>query len=161
MSKVLPQVTFMPAYVMTDAELAERRALLSVFPEAQPLMCYFHVKKACEDKLRGNAEKELILQDLTDLHSTLSQGEFETKFQTMFRRWFVGSSDFALYFYHQWVQGDFREWQIFRSAPGVASTNNAVESLNANIKKYFTCRKRFKLGKLCCMGFVWFRYNML
>jgi len=153
-SKVLPQVTFMPAYVMTDAELAERRALLSVFPEAQPLMCYFHVKKACEDKLRGNAEKELILQDLTDLHSTLSQGEFETKFQTMFRRWFVGSSDFALYFYHQWVQGDFREWQIFRSAPGVASTNNAVESLNANIKKYFTCRKRFKLGKLCCMGLV-------
>ena len=153
-SKVLPQVTFMPAYVMTDAELAERRALLSVFPEAQPLMCYFHVKKACEDKLRGNAEKELILQDLTDLHSTLSQGEFDTKFSTMFRRWFVGSSDFALYFYHQWVQGDFREWQIFRSAPGVASTNNAVESLNANIKKYFTCRKRFKLGKLCCMGLV-------
>jgi hypothetical protein len=38
-SKVLPQVSFMPVYVMTDAELAERRALLYVFPEAQPLMC--------------------------------------------------------------------------------------------------------------------------
>jgi hypothetical protein len=111
-SKVLPQVTFVPAYVMTDAELAERRALLSIFPEAQPLMYYFHIKKTCEDKLRGNAEKELILQDLTDLHSTLSQGEFDTKFLTMFRHWFVRSSDFALYFYHQWVQGDFKEWQI-------------------------------------------------
>jgi hypothetical protein len=57
---------------MTDAELAEKRAPLSVFPEAQPLMCYFHVKKACEDKLKGNTEKELILQDLMDLHSMLS-----------------------------------------------------------------------------------------
>jgi hypothetical protein len=104
--------------------------------------------------LLQNAEKELILQDLTDLHSTLSQGEFDTKFLIMFSHWLVRSSEFALYFYHQWVQGDFREWQIFRSAPGVASTNNAVESLNANIKKYFTCRKRFKLGKLCCMGLV-------
>jgi hypothetical protein len=85
-SKVLPQVTFMPAYVMTDTELAERRALLSVFPEAQPLMSYFHVKKACEDKLRGNIEKELILQDIGDLYSTLTQEEFETKFSMMFNR---------------------------------------------------------------------------
>jgi hypothetical protein len=45
-SKVLPQVSFMPANVMTDAELAERRALLSIFPEAQPLMCYFHQQPA-------------------------------------------------------------------------------------------------------------------
>jgi hypothetical protein len=97
-SKVLPQVTFMPAYVMTDAELAERRALLSVFPEAQPLMCYFHVKKACEDKLRGNIEKELILQDLMDLHSTLSGEAFDSKFSTMFSRWLVRSSEYALYF---------------------------------------------------------------
>jgi hypothetical protein len=160
-SKVLPQVSFMPAYVMTDSELSERRALLSVFPEAHPLMCYFHVKKACEDKLRGNAEKELILQDLTDLHSTLSRGEFDSKFLMMFSHWLVRSSEFTLYFYQQWVQGDFVEWQIFHSAPGIASTNNAVESLNANIKKYFTCRKCFKLGKFCFMAFcVLFYYNM-
>jgi hypothetical protein len=85
-SRVFPQVTFMPAYVMKDAELAERRALLSVFPEIQPLMCYFHVKKACEDKLRGSTEKELILQDIGDLHSTLIQEEFDMKFLVMFNR---------------------------------------------------------------------------
>jgi hypothetical protein len=152
-SKVLRQVSFMPAYVMTHAELAERKAILSVFPEAQPLMCYFHIKKACEDKLKGNTEKELILQDLMDLHSMLSQEEFDSKFSTMFSHWLVRSSAFALYFYHQWVQGDFVEWQIFCFAPGIASTNNAVESFNASIKKYFTCRKRFKLGKFCFTGF--------
>jgi hypothetical protein len=62
-SKVLPKVTFVPAYVMTDVELAERRALLSIFPEAQPLMCYFHIKNACEDKLRGNPNNYTITVD--------------------------------------------------------------------------------------------------
>jgi hypothetical protein len=113
--------------------------------QAQPLMCYFHVKKACEDKLRGSAEKEVILQDIGDLHLTLTQKEFDMKFSVMFNQWLVNSSMFALYFYHQWVKGDFSEWQILHSTPGVAMTNNAVESLNASIKKYFTCRKCFKL----------------
>jgi hypothetical protein len=109
--------------------------------------------------LRGNTEKELILQDLTDLHSTVSWEEFDSKFSTMFSHWLVRSSEFALYFYHQWVQGDFVEWQIFHSTPGIASTNNAVESLNASIKKYFTRRKRFKLGKFYGY-FCVFYYNM-
>ncbi len=42
--RLLPQVAFMPAYVMTDAEVSDRKALLTVFPQAQPLMCYFHIK---------------------------------------------------------------------------------------------------------------------
>jgi hypothetical protein len=145
--RVLPQVTLEPAYVMTDAEVAERKALLDVFPGVQPLMCYFHVKKACEEKLRGNAEKDVILKDIGELHSTLTQAEFDTKFSHMFNRWLANSDNFALYFYQQWVVGEFKEWQIFRSSPGVATTNNAVESLNATLKKYFTCRKRFKLGE--------------
>jgi hypothetical protein len=49
---------------MTDEEVAERKALLSVFLEVPPLMCYFHVKKASKDKLRGNTEKGVILQDI-------------------------------------------------------------------------------------------------
>jgi hypothetical protein len=131
---------------MTNAEVTERKALLDVFPRVQSLMCYFHVKKACEEKLRGNAEKDVILKDIGELHSTLTDEEFNTKFGNMFNHWLPNSDNFALYFYQQWVVGEFKEWQIFRSSPGVATTNNAVESLNATLKKYFTCRKRFKLG---------------
>jgi hypothetical protein len=127
--RVLPQVTLEPAYVMTNAEVVERKALLDVFPRVQPLMCYFHVKKACEEKLRGNAEKDVILKDIRELHSTLTEEEFNTKFGNMFNRWLPNSDNFALYFYQQWVVGEFKEWQIFRSSPGVATTNNAVESL--------------------------------
>jgi hypothetical protein len=146
-TRVLPQVALEPAYVMTDAEVMERKALLDVFPQGQPLMCYFHVKKACEEKLRGNAEKDVILKDIGELHSTLTEAEFDTKFSNMFNHWLANSDNFALYFYQQWVVGEFKKWQIFHSSPGVATTNNAVESLNATLKKYFTCHKQFKLGK--------------
>jgi hypothetical protein len=44
-SRLYPQVTFMPAYVMADAEMAERKALLTIFLQVQPIMCYFHVKR--------------------------------------------------------------------------------------------------------------------
>jgi hypothetical protein len=60
--RLLSQVALEPAYLMTDAEVMERKALLTVFPQGQTLMCYFHVKKACEEKLRGNTEKEVILK---------------------------------------------------------------------------------------------------
>jgi hypothetical protein len=81
--RVLPQVTLEPAYVMTDAEVMERKALLDVFPGVQPLMCYFHIKKACEEKLRGNTEKDVILKDIGELHSTLTEAEFDTKFSNI------------------------------------------------------------------------------
>jgi hypothetical protein len=46
-------ITFALNYLMTDAEMAKRKALVSVFPKPKMLMCYFHVIKACEEKLQG------------------------------------------------------------------------------------------------------------
>jgi hypothetical protein len=66
--RVLPQVALEPADVMTNAEVAQRKALLDVFPQGKPLMCYFNIKKACKEKLRGNAEKDVILKDIGELH---------------------------------------------------------------------------------------------
>jgi hypothetical protein len=132
---------------MTDTEVTERKALLMVFLQEQPLMCYFHVKKACKEKLRGNTEKEVILKDIGELHSMPTQAKFNMKFGVMFNHWLANSDNFAMYLYHQWVIGEFKEWQIYHSSPEVVTTNNLVESLNATLKKYFTCHKRFKLGK--------------
>jgi hypothetical protein len=72
-------------------------------------------QKACKDKLRGNAEKEVILQDIGELHLMLTQEEFDKKFAAMFNFWLVSSSTFVLYFYQQWVWGEFTEWQIYCS----------------------------------------------
>ncbi len=85
------------------------------------------------------------------------------KFGNMFNCWLPNSDNFALYFYQQWVVGEFKEWQTFRSSPGVATTNNAVESLNATLKKYFTCHKRLKLGEcfMLCDMFIKCLYTVI
>jgi hypothetical protein len=64
---------------MTDAEHAERTALISFFPEAGTLMCFFHEIKAAKDKLSGNNDRDVILKDITLLHLSLSQQEFDYK----------------------------------------------------------------------------------
>ena len=57
------------------ANLSVIRTLLACFPGIQHLMCYFHVKQACQVKLRGKPMKEQkdILHDIDELHSTTSQ----------------------------------------------------------------------------------------
>jgi hypothetical protein len=52
-------ITFALNYLMMDAEMAKRKALVSVFPKPKTLMCYFHVIKACEENCR---EKNLSLK---------------------------------------------------------------------------------------------------
>lgn len=45
-------------FVMMDAERAEWNAAQAVFPTATRLMCWFHVKKRCREKLQGSTSKE-------------------------------------------------------------------------------------------------------
>jgi hypothetical protein len=65
--------------------------------------CYFHVKKACKDKLRGNSEKGVILQDIGELHTILTKAEFDTKFSAMFNCWLVS---------RWWEKYCAEEWQV-------------------------------------------------
>jgi transposase-like protein len=111
-SDLHPDVSFLPNY-LTDAEHAERTALVSVFPEADTLMCYFHVIKASKDKLSGNKHRDAMLKDITSLCMSLSQQEFDCKWTTVFNHWMVTSTEFALYFQKQWVEGWFNKWNIF------------------------------------------------
>ena len=46
--------------------------------------------------------------------------------------------DFVAYVVPQWFVGMFSNWQIFRSPPGFANTNNPLESFNKIIKAQFT-----------------------
>jgi hypothetical protein len=72
-SDLFPGVPFLPNYLMTDAEHAVRTALVSVFSEADKLMCFFHVIKASKEKLSGNKDRDEIMKNITLLHMSLSQ----------------------------------------------------------------------------------------
>jgi hypothetical protein len=51
-----------------------------------------------------------------------------------------------MYFNNQWNRGDdFTNWKVFNSAPGVANTNNALESFNNLIKRNYTFHVRHTL----------------
>jgi hypothetical protein len=49
--------------------------------------------------------------------TTLTEAELDTKFSNMFNHLLANSDNFALYFYQQWVVGEFKEWQIFVQVP--------------------------------------------
>ncbi len=47
-------------------------------------------------------------------------------------------AEFVIYVVNQWFVGSFSNWQIFKTPPGFANTNNPLESFNKIIKAVFT-----------------------
>jgi hypothetical protein len=131
--------------------LGFRDALLACFPGVQHLMCYFHVKQACQVKLRGKPMKEQkdVLHDIDELHSTTSQTEYNDLYRITFRKWCEQHSAFAYYFENQWNSGSaFNQWTVFCCPPGVAKTNNSLESFNAMFKRSYTNHTRHTMSAL-------------
>ncbi len=113
------------------------------------LMCYFHVKQACQVKLKGKPMKEQkdILHDIDELHSTTSQTEYIELYRITFRKWCEQHSILAYYFENQWNSGSaFNKWKVFCYPPGVANTNNSLESFNA--KRSYTNHTRHTMSAL-------------
>jgi len=103
-------------YLLWILFFAFRDALLSCFPGIHHLMCYFHVKQACQVKLRGKPMKEQkeVLHELDELHCTTSLEEYNNLYRHTFRKWSEKCSDFAYYFEQQWNSGtSFNQWKAF------------------------------------------------
>jgi len=82
------------------------------------------------------------------LHSSISQEEFEDRYREVAGKWRTDFSEFARYFYMQWILGSFTTWKIYCSEPGIASTNNALESFNNTLKKSYTLNSRHAFSAL-------------
>jgi hypothetical protein len=72
------------------------------------------------------------------LHCSVSEVEFEGTYREVSARWRIDFPEFARYFNTQGISGHFTNWKIYCSAPGIASTNNALESFNNVIKRCYT-----------------------
>jgi hypothetical protein len=127
-----------------------RDALIAIYPNIQTLMCYFHVVNCCKKNLMSHpaATQKLICDEIYNLHCSVSQQEFEGRYREVSARWRNEVPEFARYFNTQWFLGNFNDWQIYCSAPGVASTNNALESFNNLIKRCYTLNARHSLSAL-------------
>ena len=125
--------------------------MLLIYPTITHLMCYFHVIKSCKDHLKS-CRKEVqskIMSDINYLHSSMSEEEFQLRYQDTMCNWCNSEPQFATYFDSQWNPNDsFNKWKIFCSEPGVACTNNAIESFNKTFKKNYTFGTRHSLPAL-------------
>lgn len=136
---------FSPKYIVTDAWKASAAAIASELPNTLHLMCYFHVKynirKCRNDSLPASMYQE-VMKDVTDLHNTLSIGEFEMLSADVLKRWRKKPDmrAFADYFENTWLNSVFNRWQLFWTEPGKAHTNSPIESYNKEIKSSFTKR---------------------
>ena len=103
-------------------------------------MCYFHVVNCCKKSLRSHpaATQKLICDEIHHLHCSVSEQEFVGRYREVSARWRIDFPEFARYFNMQRISGHFTNWKIYCSAPGIASTNNALESFNHVIKRCCT-----------------------
>jgi hypothetical protein len=114
-------------------------------------MCYFHVKQACQVKLRGKPmhEQKEVLRDIDELHATTSTSEYNDLYRVTYSKWCDQYSAFAYYFEQQWNLGSaFNQWKVHCCLPGVATTNSTLESFNAMFKRSYTNHTRHTMTAL-------------
>jgi len=109
-------------------------------------MCYFHVVSCCKRNLRSHpaATQKMISDEVYFLHTSVSQVEFEARYAEVAIKWRRDFPEFARYFSAQWILGNFTNWKIYCSEPGIASTNNALECEHTRI---FTCTSSVRGGR--------------
>jgi hypothetical protein len=134
-----------------------RDALTAIYPNIKTLMCYFHVVNCCKKNLRSHpaATQKVICDEIYHLHCSVSEVEFEGRYREVSARWRIDFPGFARYFNTQWISGHFTNWKIYCSAPGIASTNNALEYFNNVIKRCYTLNARHSLSALVDLFTEW------
>ena len=137
------------AFSYNNIETGER-----CFPDSTFLMCWFHVEyivgKHIISKHVPTCYIPQIKADIKMLHGTLSKEEYLFQSNVVNARWtsYHGVIEFKDYFWSEWVDGRFKNWQIWNTpCPGVATTNSCIESFNKQVKFVYTRYELYTLSK--------------
>ena len=129
-------IFIIPTYILQDASYAEANAANEVFGSTVMIvMCWFHLifnVKKHESFVKLKQElREMILVDLTRLHYCLEY-EYEPFKKIVLEKWntYPELEAFVNYVVLQWFERMFSNWQIFKTPPGFANTNNPMEAFN-------------------------------
>ena len=163
--------TYIPRILVADAAEAITIGFKTAFGDEALLkrvMCWFHMKKAYEGKDAQSKSpfkelpdelKDQLNTDIYLLHMSESPEMFERAYDLFVAKWRAIANavvdKFLDYFNQQWFEKNSGWYEGF--APGIPSTNNALESTNGVIKKDGTVRKRFSLAnflEIACRDIV-------
>lgn len=145
--EVLYESSFEPTTIIADEAHSIRNAFFNVFTSADlGIMCFPHViRNIRKRQFKVKNNKQLILDDIRKIQKSPNRAMFEMMCDLFCQKWQEFESDFIDYFRKQWL-GDLNNW-FEGAAEYTPSTNNGVESHNANIKRKVTLRKRLPLNQ--------------
>ena len=141
---------YAPDVVVGDMARAITGAITEVFPAAVRRVCWFHVKKAVEEKARKEpAEaRDMFLADLADLQLSLDEDMFWHSANLMLDKWSAKCPESAAFleYFKTSILGE--NYAFYEGAHrGSPSTNNGLEAVNGVIKRLFTFRERLPLSQ--------------
>lgn len=138
---------FNPKILIADGADAIRTAFYIVFPNAKlDIMCFAHVLRNVRKRpFSSKQNKSLIIDDIRKMQLAPNRKVFEYMAELFCSKWTTIESSFVQYFKQQWL-GTHANW-FEGAADFTPSTNNALESHNAVIKRKVTFRKRLPLNQ--------------
>ena len=142
-------IEYQPEVVVADMARAISAAVGEVFPAAVRRVCWFHLKKAAEEKARREPPeaRDVFLRDLADLQLSPTEGQFWHAARLMMQKWRDQwpNSAFIDYFEDTVLKENSAFYEgVHKGSP---STNNGLESVNRVVKDVFTIRERLPLGQ--------------
>lgn len=141
------QEVFEPTTLIADGAMAIRNAFYNVFESAHlDIMCFAHVIRNVRKRpfaMKNN--KQLIIDDIRKIQSAPNRATFEMMSKLFCGKWIELEPNFIEYFQCQWL-GPLANW-FEGAAVYTPSTNNALESHNATIKRKITLQRRLPLNQ--------------
>ncbi|CAF1156107.1 unnamed protein product, partial [Brachionus calyciflorus] len=110
-------INFEVRFLMQDAQAACAAAAKQSFPNVIVLMCWFHLKQCVKKHLdvkKCKQFKQMIENDITQMHYTMSLENFEMVKGEALARWslYQDLNDFGIYFNSQWLQSQWTNWKL-------------------------------------------------
>lgn len=138
---------FEPKRLIADGADPIRNAFYNVFESAElDVMCYAHVIRNCRKRpFTSKANKNLVLEDIRMMQLAPNISTFKMMTTLFCEKWESNEPDFVVYFKKEWL-GAHCNW-FEGAADYTPSTNNALESHNATIKKKITLRRRLPMNE--------------
>lgn len=138
---------FRPMTLVADGADAIRSAFYAIFPNAvMDIMCFAHVLRNIRKRpFVSKNNKSLIIDDIKKMQLAASRQAFDDMTKLFCEKWCSLEENFVDYFKAQWL-GTHSNW-FEGAAVYTPSTNNALESHNAVIKRKITFRKQLPLNK--------------
>lgn len=151
--KVYYEQEFEPKILIADGADAIRNAFYNACPSAEiDIMCFAHVIRNIRKRsFSSKSNKQLVLDDIRKIQLAANKSTFSMMTALFCQKWTHSEPEFIEYFKKEWM-GSHCNW--FEGAANYTpSTNNALESHNAVIKRSITLRKRLPLNQfLTCIS---------